>query len=71
MTIAMIQAAQGLQRSETQVNQVARTVTALQGDAVDLSAQAAALLQAKNDFGANLKTLETGDEMTKSLLATL
>jgi flagellar hook protein FlgE len=35
---------------------------------VDLSAQAVALIQAKNNFDANLKTLQAGDEMTKTLL---
>jgi flagellar hook protein FlgE len=67
----MVQAAQGLQASEAQFDRVAQDIAAQQSDHVDLSTQAVALLQAKNSFEANLKALEAGDEMTKTLLATL
>jgi flagellar hook protein FlgE len=67
----MIQSAQGLQASEAQFDRVAQDIAAQQSDHVDLSTQAVALLQAKNSFEANLKALEAGDEMTKTLLATL
>jgi hypothetical protein len=74
----MIQSAQGLQASEAQFDRVAQDIAAQPfslatpgGDQVSLSTQAVALLQAKNSFEANLKALEAGDEMTKTLLATL
>jgi len=68
MTIGMIQSTTGLERAEGQLNQAAQAIATPQGDSVDLSAQAVALIQAKNNFEANLKTLEIGDEMTKTLL---
>lgn len=71
MTIGMIQSATGLQRAEGQLNQAAQTIATPQGDSVDLSAQAVALIQAKNNFEANLKALQIGDEMTKDLLKSI
>jgi flagellar hook protein FlgE len=71
MTIGMIQSATGMQRAEGQLNQAAQDIAAPQGDSVDLSAQAVALIQAKNNFEANLKTLQIGDEMTKTLLKSI
>jgi flagellar hook protein FlgE len=68
MTIGMIQSAQGLQQAEGQLNQAAQAIATPQGDSVDLSTQAVALIQAKTDFEANLKALEAGDEMTQTLL---
>jgi flagellar hook protein FlgE len=68
MTIGMIQSAQGLQNSEAQFNQVAQAIAAPEADSVNLSAQVVALIQAKNGFEANLKALQAGDEMTKTLL---
>jgi flagellar hook protein FlgE len=68
MTTGMIQSATGMQRAEGQLNQAAQAIATPQGDSVDLSAQAVALIQAKNNFDANLKTLQIGDEMTKTLL---
>ena len=68
MTIGMIQSVTGMQRAEGQLNQAAQAIATPQGDSVDLSAQAVALIQAKNNFEANLKTLQIGDEMTKTLL---
>ena len=68
MTIGMIQSATGMQRAEGQLNQAAQAIATPQGDSVDLSAQAVALIQAKNNFDANLKTLQIGDEMTRTLL---
>ena len=71
MTIGMIQSATGLERAEGQLNQAAQAIATPQGDSVDLSAQAVALIQAKNNFEANLKTLQIGDEMTKTLLKSI
>jgi len=68
MTIGMIQSVTGMQRAEGQLNQAAQAIATPQGDSVDLSAQAVALIQAKNNFEANLKTLQISDEMTKTLL---
>ena len=68
MTIGMIQSATGLERAEGQLNQAAQAIATPQGDSVDLSAQAVALIQAKNNFEANLKTLQISDETTKTLL---
>jgi hypothetical protein len=74
----MIQAAQGLQASEAQIDRVAQDVAAQPfslatpgGDQVSLSTQAVALLQAKNSFEANLKALQVDDQMTQTLLSTL
>jgi flagellar hook protein FlgE len=71
MTIGMIQSATGLQRAEGQLSQAAQAIATPQGDSVDLSAQAVALIQAKNNFEANLKALQVGDEMTKDLLKSI
>ncbi len=76
MTIGMISSLQGIQRAETQFNQAAQniarapssTTSSPEGDIVDLSAQAVALIQAKNSFEANTAALKVGNEMTKSLL---
>lgn len=74
MNIGMTQSVQGMQRSEAQFNQVAQNIaqypasSTLQGDTVDLSAQAVALIQAKNSFEANTKAFKIGDEMTQTLL---
>lgn len=81
MTIGMTQSIQGMQRAETQFNQAAQNIadwpssspssSAPQGDTVDLSAQAVALLQSKNSFEANTAALKVGDEMTQSLLKSI
>jgi Flagellar basal body rod FlgEFG protein C-terminal len=77
MTIGMTQPLQGMQQAETQFNQAAQNIAQQsfsssssppQGDTVDLSAQAVALIQAKNSFEANTAALKVGDEMTQSLL---
>jgi flagellar hook protein FlgE len=75
MTIGQTQALQGLQRSEAQFNQAASNIARApfssatpQGDQVDLSTQAVALLTAKNSFEANTKVLKVDDEMTRTLL---
>jgi flagellar hook protein FlgE len=63
-----------MQRAETQFNQAAQNIVqgpsikaAPQGDTIDLSAQAVALIQAKNSFEANTAALKVGNEMTQSL----
>jgi flagellar hook protein FlgE len=77
MTIGMTSSLQGMQRAETQLNQVAQNiaqgplVSGQQGDTVDLSAQAVALIQSKNSFEANTAALKVGDEMTQILLKSI
>jgi flagellar hook protein FlgE len=75
MTIGMTSSLEGMQRAETQLNQVAQIVAqgpsssaGPEGDTVDLSAQAVALIQAKNSFEANTVALKVGDQMTQTLL---
>jgi len=74
MTIGAINSLQGLQRSEAQFNQAAANIarepasSSPQGDRVDLSAQAVALIEAKNSFEANTKALKVDDELTQTLL---
>jgi hypothetical protein len=78
MTIGMIQSLQGLQSSEAQFNQAAQNIaewpaspSAPKGDSVDLSQQAVALIQSKNNFEANIAALKVGDEMTETLLKSI
>jgi flagellar hook protein FlgE len=75
MTVGMTSSLQGMQRAETQLNQVAQNIAqgpsssaGPEGDIVDLSAQAVALIQAKNSFEANTMALKVGDQMTQTLL---
>jgi flagellar hook protein FlgE len=75
MTIGQTQALQGLQTSEAQFNQAASNIarapfssSAQQGDFVDLSTQAVALMQSYNSFDANIKVLKVDDQMTQTLL---
>lgn len=42
--------------------------TASGGDTVDLSTDMVALIEARNNFAANVKTVQTEDQMTQSLL---
>lgn len=71
MTIGILQSATGMQRAEGQLNLAAQAIVTPQADSVDLSAQAVALIQARNNFEANLKALQVGDEMTKTLLKSI
>jgi flagellar hook protein FlgE len=76
MTIGMTSSLQGMERAETQLNQVAQSVAqgpflssaGPEGDMVNLSAQAVAMIEAKNSFEANTAALKVGDEMTQTLL---
>ncbi|MGB6941028.1 MAG: flagellar basal body rod C-terminal domain-containing protein [Bryobacteraceae bacterium] len=73
----MTSSLQGMQRAETQLNQVAQNIaqgpflSPTQGDTVDLSAQAVALIQASNSFEANTAVFKVGDEMTQTLLKSI
>jgi len=76
MTIGQTTALQGLQKSEAQFNQVAAKIAQSpfsssappQGDLVDLSTQAIALLQSKNSFEANIQVLKVDNQMSQTLL---
>jgi Flagellar basal body rod FlgEFG protein C-terminal len=74
MTIGITSSLQGMQKAEAQFNQVAQNIargpssSAPQGDTVDLSTQAVALIEAKNSVEANTKALKASDEMTQTLL---
>jgi flagellar hook protein FlgE len=74
--VAMTQALQCLARSEAQFNGAAQKIAHLpvsqsgsgQGDQVDLSAEAVALIQARNSFEANTKVIQAADQMDQALL---
>ena len=72
--LGLTNALQGMARSEAQFNGVADKIARLpraqfgQGDQVDLSAEAVALLQAKNSFEANTKVVKVADQMKQALL---
>ena len=77
MTIGSVQSLQGMENAEAQFNQAAQNIAQWPSsspskpptqDTVDLSQQAVALIEAKNDFEANTAAFKVGDEMTQSLL---
>jgi flagellar basal body rod protein FlgG len=76
MTIGMTSSLQGMQRAETQLNQVAQSIAQApfstsagpEGDTVDLSSEAVAMIQAKNSFEANTAAFKVSDQMTQTLL---
>lgn len=66
---------EGLLRAEAAVGRaatrIAKTPLSLTGepnDIVDLSAEAVALMEAKNAFSANIKAAEAGQELAESTL---
>jgi flagellar basal body rod protein FlgC len=69
-------ALQGLQQADVQLEAAAINIANLGEstpdgatlDVVDLSSAMVALMSAKIDFSANLKTLQTANEMQKSML---
>lgn len=65
----------GLRRAESSIEKTARkladlpvTVTGEPQDVVDISAEAVALLLARNAFEVNLKSIETATDLQKSTL---
>jgi hypothetical protein len=69
---------QGLARAEASFNSAAEKINKSfvvdpqnPQDQVSLSDSVVALLNSKNDYEANLKSLKTGNEMTKRLLDAL
>lgn len=75
--IGQTQALEGLTHSEFQFNVTADRIARLPletvagSDTVDLSAQAVALLQARNNFAAMTNIIKTGDRMDQALLDTI
>jgi hypothetical protein len=72
--VGLTNALQGMARSEAQFNRAADRIAHLppaqtkQGDQVDLSTPAVALLQSKNSFEANTKVVKVADQMEQTLL---
>ena len=64
----------GLDRASAAVDRAATRIAASStspGDTVDLSAEAVALLEARNSFSANVKVVQAYDEMSRSFLNAL
>jgi flagellar hook-associated protein FlgK len=62
---------QGMDSASASVDRAASRIAAIgqpSGDTVDLSTEMVALIQARNDFGANVKAAQTVDEISQSLL---
>lgn len=75
---ALNSAVEGMSQAQAQLDSVASKVARSgpstppsQGDTVDLSAEAAALIQARTSFEANASVALTAESMTQSLLDTL
>jgi flagellar hook protein FlgE len=62
----------GMNAAEQSINKIATNIAnaggSPAGDSVDLSAEAVALLQAKNDFRANANVVHAEDDVYRSLL---
>ena len=61
----------GMDRASASLDRTARKIADAAdpyGDTVDLSAQTIAMMQARNDFTANLKLAQTYDQMSRSLV---
>ena len=73
--VGLTSALEGMNRSEAQFNRAADRIAHLpaaqhsQGDQVDLSAEAVALIQSKNSFEANTNVLKVADELDRTLLS--
>jgi hypothetical protein len=75
MSIGQTQAVQGIQRAEAQFDRAAAKISVPftsspgQGDIVDLSAVAVAMMESKNSFQANIQVLKVDNQMQQSLLS--
>ena len=61
----------GMDRASASLDRAASRIAVISqpsGDTVDLSSEMIALIQARNNFGANIKVAQTMDEVTHSLL---
>jgi len=65
----------GLDRASASLERTARRIASIggspQGDTVDLSAEAVAMIEAKIAYQANTQVLRTGDQMSKALVDVL
>jgi flagellar basal body rod protein FlgG len=62
---------EGMDRASASLDRAASRIAAIgqpSGDTVDLSTEMVALIQARDNFGANVKVTQTMDEVTQSLL---
>jgi flagellar hook-associated protein FlgK len=62
---------EGMDRASANLDRAASRIAAIgqpSGDTVDLSTEMVALIQARDNFGANVKAAQTMDEVTQSLL---
>ena len=62
---------QGMDSASASLDRAASRIAAIghpSGDSVDLSTETVALIQARNNFGANVKAAQTMDEVSQSLL---
>lgn len=67
---------EGIRRAESSFNTAAAKIVQAPlaaadqagGDTVDLSAEMVALMESRNQFAANLKTLQVGDRMAQATL---
>ena len=66
--ISLSSSLDGLHCAETRFESAAKRIAAPPSGSTDPSGDTVALLESKNNFEANLKALEVGDEMTKSTL---
>jgi flagellar hook protein FlgE len=66
---------QGLERAETRLNTAATRIAGIggspEGDIVDLSAEAVALIEARNSFAQNVAVIKTFDQISKTLIDVL
>jgi flagellar hook protein FlgE len=69
MEIAAAAALSGLQQAQAHLNTVAGQIANPDNpaDTVDLSTQAVALIQSRDDFAANIAVLKTVDELQKGV----
>ena len=58
----------GLQNADVRFESAAKRVAAPTADSTDLSADAVAMVEAKDSFEANLKSFQVGDQMMKSTI---
>jgi flagellar hook-associated protein FlgK len=62
---------QGMNNASASLERAASRIASIgqpAGDSVDLSTETVALIQARNNFGANVKAAQTMDEVSQSLL---
>jgi flagellar hook protein FlgE len=65
----------GMDAAAASLNRTAERIASIggnpQGDSVNLGAEAVAMIEAKNEFAANIQVVRTADEMTRALLNVL